>query len=112
MKPDQLCYKTSRDMKRLKELLDQGYEVVCFYTYDWNSPRPNEKPEEYKPIITTDICTAKLMEKGCKYERYVIACRGTGFITYWTKDMPYNYSFLELLEKRDIQFIEPTIIFE
>ena len=29
-------YKTSKDYKRLKELVDNGYRVVCFTTYDWD----------------------------------------------------------------------------
>ena len=44
----QMCYNTSRDMKRLKELLDQGYDVVCFYSYDWN--RFNKDKPDYKPM--------------------------------------------------------------
>lgn len=106
---EKVNYKTSRDMKRLKELLDLGYEVVCFYTYDWNRPRMDEKPEDHEPIMATDVCVARLMEKGGKYEQYVLSCRGTQFMNYWTKDMPYEYSFIELLEAHDIQFIEPDL---
>ena len=104
---EKICYKTSRDMKRLKALLDMGYEVVCFYTYDWNTPRVGEKPEDHEPMMTTDVCVARMLDKGGKYERYVISCRGSEFLCYWTKGMRYNYSFVHLLEARDIQFIEP-----
>lgn len=100
-------YKTSRDMKRLKELLDLGYEVVCFYTYDWNIPQFGEKPENHEPIMVTDVCMARLIDKGSKYEQYVISCRGMEFMNYWTKGMRYKYSFIEMLEARDIQFIDP-----
>lgn len=101
-----LCYKTSRDMKRLKELLDAGYEVVCFYTYDFNAHHKGEK--DYEPIMTTDVCYARYNEDG-RYSSYTIGCRGTGFFEYWTQDFGYKYSFVELLEAHDIQFIEPTI---
>lgn len=33
-------YVTSRDMKLLKKLLDKGYEVVCFITYDISARKP------------------------------------------------------------------------
>ena len=64
--------------------------------------------KKQKPMMTTDVCTAKLLNKGGPYEHYLFSCRGVGFLDYWA-DMPYNYSFLELLEARDIQFIEPDI---
>lgn len=95
-------------MRRLKELLDKGYEVVCFYTYDIKGGNRNREPN-YEPLMVTDVCTAKLLNKGSEYEEYVLAVRGCGFINYWTKGMSYRYTFLELLEAHDIQFIEPTI---
>ena len=98
-------YKTSKDYHRLKELLDKGYEVICFYTYDFIS---GENPDE--PMIVTDICTARLCEKGCKYEHYSLGCRGTEFLRYWCRDFKYKYTFEELLKARDIEFIEPTEI--
>ena len=101
-----VCYKTSRDMKRLKELLDAGYEVVCFYTYDWNGRRKGEP--DYKEMMTTDVCVACFHAAG-EYSRYIISCRGTGFLDYWLHGIPYEYTFVELLEAHDIQFIEPTI---
>lgn len=101
-----LCYNTSRDMKRLKELLDAGYEVVCFYTYDWN--RLSKDKPDYKPIMATDVCIARFQEAG-EYSKYTMSCRGTGFLDYWLHGIDYEYTFLELLEAHDIQFIEPTI---
>ena len=102
-----LAYKTSRDMKRLKELLDLCYEVICLYTYDFAECRKGKKG--YEPMMTTDLCTAKLVNRGSIYEYYTMSCRGSGFLDYFTRDMPYEYSFLELLESRDIQFIEPDM---
>ena len=102
----QLSYNTSRDMKRLKELLDQGYDVVCFYSYDWN--RFNKDKPDYKPMPTTDVCIARYQEAG-EYSRYTIGCRGTGFLDYWLHGIDYDYTFIELLESEDIQFIEPNL---
>ena len=98
-------YKTSKDYKHLIELLNNGVEVVCFYTYDWNGHHKDQP--DYAPSLVTDVCTAKLLNKGGQYEHYIISCRGTGFLDYWTRDMPYNYTFEELLEARDIEYIEP-----
>ena len=100
-----VAYKTSKDYKHLIELLDKGIEVVCFYTYIWNGYSKDEP--DYKPIMVTDVCTAKLLNKGDQYEHYSISCRGTGFLDYWTKDMPYDYTFEELLQARGIEYIEP-----
>lgn len=100
-----VAYKTSKDYKHLIELLDKGIEVVCFYTYDWNKHSKGEP--DYKPIMVTDVCTAKLRSKGNLYEHYSISCRGTGFLDYWTKDMSYEYTFEECLEARGIEYIEP-----
>ena len=104
-----LCYKTSRDYKRLKELLDQGYEVVCFITYVWNRPRPGEDMSNHEVMMTTDVCYARLHENG-EYSKYTIASRGTEFVSYWLHGMNYNYTFEQLLEKVNIEFIEPTIL--
>ena len=101
-------YKTSKDYKRLKELLDAGYEVVCFITYDFNYYHRGEK--DYEPIMVTDVCMGRLLDKGNKYERYSLFCRGTGFIDYWKVDYDYKYTFEELLEAQKVEFIEPTDI--
>lgn len=93
-------------MHRLKELLDKGYEVVCFYTHDISYSEEGESP-----IIVSDVCTAKYIEDE-EFGRYVIGCRGSVFIEYWTENFPYKYTFEELLAARDIQFIEPTILNE
>lgn len=101
---EKICYKTSRDMKRLKELLDTGYEVVCFITYDWN--RADIDRPDHEPIMATDVCIAHRING--KYGRYCMSCRGTEFLVYWLQGFSYSYTFVELLEARDIQFIEPT----
>ena len=101
-----IAYKTSRDYKHLIELLNKGIEVVCFFTYDWAESMRMAK--DYKPIIITDVCLAKLRCKGTKYEEYHISCRGNVYLNYYTSGIEYNYTFLELLEAHDIEYIEPT----
>ena len=99
-------YKTSKDKKRLKELLDNGYEVICLYTYDFT--RNDKNDPNYQPMMATDVCAGKLMDKGGEYERYSFSCRGTCFFDYWKHGVPYKYTFDELLDAKDIEFIEPN----
>lgn len=84
-------YKTSKDYKRLKELVDNGYRVVCFTTYDWD--------EGYD---VTDICCA------VQYDgRYQLSARGIEYGAYW-KGMKRFESFEDMCEHCRIEFIEPT----
>lgn len=101
-------YKTSKDYKRLKELLDAGNEVICFVTWDFNGF--NRGKDGYEPMMTTDVCMARIDDAGKETENYRISCRGTTFITYWTKYFKYDYTFEELLEKENVEFIEPNAI--
>ena len=100
-----VAYKTSKDYKHLIELLDKGIEVVCFVTYDFNQYH-KEKPD-YKPLMTNDVCIAKLLYKGGEYEHYTLSCRGTEFLDYWTKGIDYDYTFEEMLESENVEYIEP-----
>ena len=101
-----ICYKTSRDYKRLRELLDAGYEVVCFTTYDFN--RYNRNEPDYQPMMTTDVCRAKLLKGSTsKYDRYVIGVRGCVFVDYWINDDVKRWTFEEECEAEKIEFIEP-----
>jgi hypothetical protein len=106
-----VCYKTSRDYKRLRELLDAGYEVVCFTTYDFNRYHKNEP--NYHPVMTTDVCRAKLV-KGSKpeYDKYLIGVRGCTFIDYWINVDITKQTFEEECESEQIEFIEPTYLQE
>jgi hypothetical protein len=98
-------YKTSRDYKRLKELLDAGNEVVCFTTYDFNWAGRNFPG--YKPLMTTDICRAKFIKGSVpEQDRYIIGVRGCVFVEYW-KNL-YNWTFEEACESAQIEFIEPS----
>lgn len=94
-------YKTIRDYRRLKELLDNGYEVVCFTTYDFLQGR------EEKPMMTTDICRAKLIDKDGEYPCYIVGVRGCTYITYYLRGMNYKYSFEDICKQEQIEFIDP-----
>ena len=98
-------YKTSKDYKRLKELLDSGYEVVCFVTYDFNEHCKDSVG--YFPLMTTDLCSAKVREKGNKFENYSLSVRGCSYIEYWSNFDTY-VTFEKLLDMYNVEFIEPT----
>ena len=85
-----VCYNTSRDYKRLKELLDAGKEVVCFTTYDWGDGND-----------ITDVCKASAHDG-----RYQIAARGIEYTAYWPEMHRYK-SFEEACKESRIEFIEP-----
>ncbi len=87
-----VCYKTSKDYKRLKELLDKGYQVVCFTTYDWGDGD-----------FVTDVCKATAYDG-----RYQISARGIEYCSYWAGMHRYK-SFEDACEHCQIEFIEPTI---
>ncbi len=82
-------YKTSKDYKRLKELLDAGYEVVCFTTYDFGDG-------DY----VTDIC--KAINYG---DRYQISARGIEYTSYWPGMYRFS-SFEDACKNSDIEFID------
>ena len=90
-------YKTSKDYKRLKELLDKGYEVVCFTTYDFNKHNPG-----HKTLMTTDICKGMLLGGW-----YHFSARGIEYCTYWPEMNRYA-SFDDMCKNNNIEFIEPT----
>ena len=96
-----LCYKTSRDYKRLKELLERGCQVVCFVTYDCNENRKGR--EDYHELIMTDICYGSY-ENGW----YHFMARGIEYATYWSEMRRYK-SFEEMCEKNNIEYIEPDL---
>lgn len=97
-------YNTSKDYKKLKELLDSGIVVVGFTTYDFFHHRKRES--DYHPMIVTDVCLIRLLDKGTQYERYDCGVRGTGFGDYWVRDD--GFSFEDYCNKLQLQFIPPT----
>ena len=98
-------YITSKDYKHLKGLLDAGIVVVGFTTYDFD--RFHKGEPGYKPMIVTDVCLIRLIDKGTQYERYDCSVRGHGFGDCWTGDSAV-YSFDEYCEHLQLQYIEPT----
>lgn len=85
-------YKTNKDYKHLKKLLDEGYEVVCFCTYDLN--------EGY---YVTDICKATYYDGW-----YHISARGIEYCSYWPECARYK-SFEDMCTQNNIEFIEPVL---
>jgi hypothetical protein len=101
-------YKTSKDYQRLEELIIEGYEVVCFTTYDFDW-RSKDEPG-HKPMMVTDICRAKFIKSDgdARYDMYIIGARGHTFINYWPNEKDANnYSFAAICEAENIEFIEP-----
>lgn len=86
-------YKTSKDYKHLKKLLDDGCQVVCFCTYDWANGEHG-----------TDICWAI-----CYDGRYQISGRGIEYGAYW-RGMHRFKSFEDMCTQLNIEFIEPTLL--
>lgn len=79
-------YKTSKDYKHLKELLNSGFDVVCFCDYGDNR----------------DLCHAY---KDKTF--YRISSRDIEYNVYW-KGMHRYSSFEEMCKDSDIEFIEPN----
>ena len=95
-----VSYQTSRDYTHLRELFDQGYEVVCFTTYDFF-----RRDKDHEPFMVTDVCIGRKSADGC----YSFGVRGTGFGDY---DPEYHkFSFEDFCkEGLDLEYIEPTTI--
>jgi hypothetical protein len=90
-----LNYKTSKDYKRLKELLDKGGPVVCIVNNGWNVA----KNEPYR-----EICRGEKNE----YGRYAFWCYGAEFCAYFPGSKRFG-SFEDMCEYMDIEFIEPNV---
>lgn len=74
-------YKLSNDYRLLKRLLDEGYEIVCFFD--------------------KDICKARILEG-----RYYFSVRGICYNDFNEGCMPNL--FYNLMEKDKVTFILPT----
>ena len=86
-------YKTSRNYKHLKELLDGNIEVVCFINYDIS---PQIK------YVFQDLCIARRINQCYQFD-----ARGICYAS-WYAD--FKFTFEELCEARGVEFIEPTNI--
>lgn len=77
-------YPTSRDYSRLKQLLDEGYEIVCF----------------------------SLENKDCTLAKKQTFCDGQKFAYYFGRFHIFDHdleeaTFEQLCELYDVEFIEP-----
>lgn len=80
-------YKTSKDYKRLKELLDEGYHIITFYEI----------------LIGDDTCIKKCAFAYRDVGYYLI----TNFNYYdWQQA---HISFEKICEKYNVEFIEPNL---
>lgn len=95
-----MSYKVSKDYPRLKQLLDEGYKIVCWVTWDWSLGEND---------MVTDIAEAKRLGEG-EYLKYMIYVRGTCFFEAhpnW-KEFNQNDKWMYKLWKKDnLQFIDP-----
>ena len=97
-------YKTSKDYTHLRELLDQGKEIVCFVTYNFNRFHPDQEP-----MMVTDVCMARLLSPDNeKYRRYSFSVRGHGYGDYWVDMDKDRFTFEEYCEADELEYIEPT----
>lgn len=85
-------YKTSRDYRRLMNLLDAGNEIVCVVDYQSGSG-----------ITTRDICRGRKMGEG-EYATYSFSVRGIGYAETW-KGMVDDFIFI--CRSVNLEFIDP-----
>lgn len=94
-------YKWSRDYKRLKQLLDEGYEVVCMADYEWREGH-----------VSRDICMGCLILGSTEEsDHYSFFCRGICYCELypsWYKDrnMTEEVLFNKAVSRNNIEFID------
>lgn len=91
MKNENTTYTTSRDYKRLKELLDEGKKIACFIDY------------VQVGYTWRDICLARKTKSD--FEPYKFSVRGHVYAAHQPSLVPY--SFEELAAAYNVEFIEP-----
>jgi hypothetical protein len=95
-------YITSKDYTHLRELMDQGKEVICFVRWNFNIWNKDEEP-----IFVTDVCIGKASCKDSpEHKHYSFSSRGHGFGDYWPS--LHKFTFEELCEKLELEYIEPN----
>ena len=88
-------YKWSRDYRRLKELLDAGYEVVCMADYVY-----------FNKTQDREICLArKQVFSKSEYTRYAFLTMGVTYFDFpiWREK---QCSFEGWASKRNLEFID------
>ena len=95
------AYKWSKDYKRLKYLLDNGYMVVCLADYDFY--------KDGSPKIR-DICKGTFVacEDNHEHDCYRISARGIGYVDYYGWESDFR-TFDETCERMNIEFIDIEI---
>ena len=102
-------YDFSTDYETLTELLEKGYNIVCFVTWVFNNDDGSE-------MLATDVCEARYF-KNDKYEyhKYQVGCRGTEFIC--TDNFGEKYFegtmrdvFIRECKSHNLKYIMPNLI--
>lgn len=94
-----MSYKVSRDYPRLKQLLNEGYRVVCWVTYDWSRENGH---------WVTDIAEAKRIGKG-EYMHYMVSVRGHVFSDFYPDYPGLEHDedwMFSMWEKDRLQFVD------
>lgn len=97
------AYKLSRDYKRLKDLADKGYVVVCFV--DCRRIIGDIK------ITHRDVCTLSYIHFGDyqKNDHYSFDVRGHDYGNFYPDNDLWYETFNELCEDLNIEFIDIDI---
>ena len=98
MKRHKNAYKWSKDYKRLRYLLDNGYMVVCLADYDfYKDGSPKDR----------DICkgTHFVCDGNHKYDCYQISSRGFGYVNHYDWESDFR-SFDDVCVEMNIEFID------
>lgn len=91
------AYKTSKDYRHLKELLDGNVNVVCFINYD---AAPTTK------YVFQDLCIARKQNQCYQFD-----ARGINYASWceeFTRHVGLAYTFEELCASMGVEYIEPT----
>lgn len=86
------CYKWSRDYSRLKAMLDDGFEVICWIDYEFTSSE-----HRYR-----DLCYCRKHPEGT----YRFTVSGLEYGDICAKDLYSDDAFAEICSKWNIEFID------
>ncbi len=90
-----LPYAFSKDYKRLRELLDKGYSIICYADYNWSDGD-----------VLRDICEAR-KRPDSEGDSYGIGARGISYVDYFPfHTKKYGESFEQHCQSANIEFID------
>lgn len=102
-------YDFSTDYETLADLLENGYNIVCFVTWVFSHY------DDGSEMLATDVCEARYF-KNDKYEyrKYQVGCRGTEFIGTHGFDEKYFEGtmrdiFIRECKSHNLKYIMPKI---